>query len=143
MQLYYDNQPVSRNFKISDYFKAHELACRGSGHIHMHEGFIQSLEVLRRLMGRSFTINSCCRSKGYNAIIGGHERSLHVYDDSHHPHDGSIAVDISMKGWSVDERKDLQELAWTRGWSIGVANSFMHLDRRTDIGLNQTRFYYK
>lgn len=128
--------------KISENFSREELECKGSGQFKLHDGFIESLQRLRSAYGRAMRINSCCRSKEYNIAVGGHHRSLHVCDDSHHPHDGSMAIDISMKGWSAEERKSLQDLAWSHGWSLGVHHAFLHLDRRIDINLNQAKFYY-
>jgi hypothetical protein len=40
-------------------------------------------------------------------------------------------------------RGRLIELAWARGWSIGIAAGFLHLDRRTAVlGLAQTTWVY-
>jgi hypothetical protein len=81
-------------------------------------------------------VNSCCRSAGYNEQVGGHAKSLHVYDEPYHPTGGSCAIDIRTSHLTKEKaelyRRLLKELAWESGWSIGLYTNFIHLDRRVD-----------
>ena len=79
-------------------------------------------------------VNSCCRSKAYNNLIGGDEHSLHIWDVPQHGNDGTAAIDIACAK-AVDKYR-LAMLAFRLGWSVGVAKTFLHLDRRGDWGLD-------
>jgi len=129
-----------------DYFSHEELACPATGKVVLHFDFADSLQLLREQYGKPIYLTSCCRSKAYNERIGGHPRSLHVYDDPHWT-DGDIkatlAIDISLPE-DEGHRHELAHLAGKLGFSIGinVASGFFHLDRRDLVGLPQTIFYY-
>ena len=97
-------------------------------------GFADHLAMLRLYYARPMIVNSCCRSRAYSRRIGGHPRSLHVWDNPWHPTGGTCAIDIA----SVDPK--LTELALRYGWSVGVYAGFTHLDRRDLAGLDQRRF---
>ena len=91
--------------------------------------------------GQSMIVNSCCRSKKRNGEIGGHERSLHVYDNPFHEgQTGTLAIDIKIK--SPEYARTLALRALLAGWSVGVARGFLHLDRRDLIGLPPRIFGY-
>ena len=119
-------------------FSRDELKCKGSGLLILAPGFGQALQGLRDAYGRPMTITSCCRSRSHNASVGGHRHSLHVCDYPHHPTRGTCAIDVV-----VDDREALIQLAWDRGWSVGLHSRFVHLDLRTEYAsLTQARFEY-
>lgn len=141
-------------------FSSEELRCQGSGGIRLAPGFGSSLQGLRDALTLSYAsdgmhpaeaesaaamiINSACRSRSHNEAVDGHPRSLHVYDEPHHPTKGCAAVDIRAKaGKDDDYRERLISLAWERGWSVGHHPSFIHLDMRTAYtDLPQAEFDY-
>ena len=123
------------------YFTSDELRCQGSGKLQLAPGFGESLLGLRVDLDEVMLVNSACRSAEHNADIGGHPRSLHVCDEPHHPTGGCCAIDIRANDAAYRAR--LVGLALERGWSVGVANTFIHLDRRTDyIGGPPVLFTY-
>ena len=124
-------------------FTEDELRCKGSGLLILAPGFGQALQGLRDVYGRPMIINSACRSKLHNKSVGGHPRSLHVCDKPYHGTGGTCAVDVGLTMVDEELRKELAELAWERGWSIGWHPRFLHLDLRTEYaGLPQVRFNY-
>jgi hypothetical protein len=99
-------------------FTVRELRCKGSGMLLLAPGFGDELQALRDAFGGPMIITSACRSKSYNAAVGGHPRSLHVCES-------------------------LIDLAWERGWSVGDGPTFVHLDMRSKYTkLPQARFGY-
>jgi len=91
--------------------------------------------------GSPMVVNSCCRSRAYNIKVGGNPRSLHMMDNPVHPIDGTAAVDISATGGGVI-RLALVKAALDLGWSVGIAKTFTHLDRRDLAGLTPAMFTY-
>lgn len=140
--------------KYSPNFKMKELACQGTGIIKVQYGFGFELECLRVrveiITGRGFVVNSCCRSPVHNKNVGGHKNSLHLTDNPKHPTEGTMAIDISVDGWTMVEVTVLLECARDLNWSIGHGydilegkiKGFVHLDKRTHIGLERKEFYY-
>lgn len=124
------------------FFERHELACKGTGALVLDPRFAVELQMLRLLWGKPLTVNSCCRSPVHNEKIGGHPRSMHLTVPVHAGALGTMAIDISVFGWLPDERNALVQIAKNRGWSVGSAKSFVHLDRRIDIGMARTDFSY-
>ncbi|PCJ23198.1 MAG: hypothetical protein COA94_08490 [Rickettsiales bacterium] len=123
------------------YFKHKELACPQTNQLILADGFAAKLLQLRIAFNQSMIITSCCRSKAYNREVGGHPRSLHVYDKPYHNTDGTCAIDIAVTNTTT--KAQLMQLAWNLGWSIGINEKFLHLDRRTDhTNLKQMVFRY-
>lgn len=120
---------------ILPYFKAKELACPTTGIVSLEEFFVDHLFLLRHMYSKAMNPTSCCRSLFHNTKIGGHKRSLHLIVNTHWKCT-TIALDVS------ETDQELRDLAWSLGWSIGYGDTFTHLDRRVDIGLPQTEFYY-
>jgi hypothetical protein len=118
------------------YFSAKELGQNGTEEGKLAPGFADKLAELRQAFGAPMLVNSCCRSAAYNAKVGGNARSLHVYDKPYWPTGGSCAIDIRtnhLRGQYMEAyRHSLQAVAWEFGWSIGIYNNFLHLDRRSD-----------
>jgi len=123
------------------YFTHKELACKQTGKLILAQGFADRLTQLRIKFNRPMIVTSCCRSKEYNAKVGGSYRSFHVYDHPYYKTGGSCAIDVAMNDGHI--RGKLISLAWRSGWSIGVNKKFVHLDRRIDYtNLKQIIFLY-
>ena len=113
-------------------FTNEELASPDTGEVGFAAGFASRLKDLRQAFGESMIVTSACRSRVYNEQIGGHPRSLHVYDQPHHDVSGCAAIDILTTDSAYRAR--LVATALDFGWSVGVGNGFVHLDRR-DLGV--------
>jgi hypothetical protein len=123
------------------WFTKDELKCPLTGEAHLAPGVAAHLRVLREVFGQPITINSGCRSAEHNKAIKGHPRSLHVYDHPFHPTGGTAAFDIKRRDAVYDDK--LIKTALMLGWTVGVANTFIHIDRRTDfIPMPQIVYYY-
>ena len=134
---------------MTPHFSALELACRHCGRWRFHPGFLEELEAARVEFGRQMKVRSCCRCKAHNdrpakeGGAGGHERSLHVFDQPAHAiAQGTLAIDFEAADGAY--RGDLFALMWRRGWSVGwnAKLGFLHGDRRDFIGLPRTSFDY-
>ena len=105
------------------HFSVAELACRCAGRFcdseYYHDAeFLDALEVLREKVGRALIINSGHRCAQWNAAVGGAPRSMHKM----------LAVDISL---IAHDRHALLSAARALGFNgIGMARTFLHLDRR-------------
>jgi hypothetical protein len=125
-----------------EFFSDRELACKGSGEIKLDPLFEAELPELRRAWGRPLIANSVCRSPQHNRSVGGHPNSLHLTENPTHKTKGTAAADLSWRGWSKIDQLRFARLAWARGWSVGLHNSFIHVDRRDAAGLPQACFLY-
>lgn len=118
---------------MMDYFTDDELACKGSGELVLAPGFRDALNGLRHEFALPMAPTSCCRSPEHNAAVGGNPRSLHMFGNPHYVFQGkaldTCAIDIVTPDGQY--RAALIRLALIRGWSIGVAKTFTHLDLRT------------
>jgi len=121
-------------------FTRAELACRRRGGLRLAPGFAEALVALRLAFGRPMRVTSCCRSAAHNRAIGGHPRSLHVFDEPAHETGGTVAIDIAIPDGGY--ARALAGAALERGWSVGVARGFLHLDRRDLAGLAPALFGY-
>jgi zinc D-Ala-D-Ala carboxypeptidase len=124
------------------YFSKKELACKGSGVIRLDLRFAASLPALRLDWGRPLTLTSVCSSPEHNKSVGGHPRSLHLTENHVHPVQGTMAADIAWSEWSNLDRERFYRTALTLGWSVGLHPSFVHVDRRSDVGLPRVTFHY-
>lgn len=123
------------------YFRHAELACRKSGVVKLAEGFGNRIDDVREAWGKVLKVNSCCRSAGHNKAVGGHLKSLHVYDIPMHPTGGTCAIDFAFADGK--EKGEFVKLAWSMGFSVGVNKGFIHIDDRTRVlGMNQALFAY-
>jgi len=128
-----------------EFFSEAELRCKGSGVIKLDPRFAQALPELRRAWGKPLTANSVCRTPEHNKKVGGNLSSLHLTQNAKWPTLGTMAIDIGWRDWSRETRIAFCKLAWSMGWSVGLHNAFVHLDRRADlgvVGLNQAVFIY-
>lgn len=124
------------------HFSRKELACKGTGKVLMDIRFARALPWLRGLWGKPLIVNSCCRTPDHNAAVGGHPRSLHLTKNPRHPTHGTMAVDIRWWDWTDSDRLAFAQLAYKNRWSVGLHDSFIHLDRRSEIGLARAVFVY-
>ncbi len=122
-------------------FRHLELCCPETGVVKLATGFGELLVALRCIFGEPMPAISCCRSAEHNAKIGGHDRSLHVWDKPHHPVDGTCAIDISTV--SIHYAWRLIGVAHELGWSYGIKPGMVHLDRRELAGLRSGAFGYR
>jgi len=130
------------------FFSAKELADKETGIVRLapaqnaYIGFAARLDAIRRAWGRPLHVNSCCRSKERNARIGGHPRSLHVYDEPYHPTGGTCAVDFRLFPTEYENEK-FKKLAMFMHFSVADEAGCIHLDDRTMVlGMPQLRFKY-
>ncbi len=129
---------------MKNYFSDNELKCKcGCGLLNFAPGFREHLNHLRDEFGIPMRVNSCCRCYKHNEAIGGHEKSLHVGDNPYHKTKGTIAIDIDTSAYSRDEREQLIYLAAVNNWSVGLGDTFLHLDlRKYYTGLGRVCFGY-
>lgn len=123
------------------YFTLDEL--RAKSEDEFHSGFLEKLDYLRDMVASPFHVTSCARTKAYNKKIGGSSRSLHISDKPvRDGAEGCMAVDIAVT--SRVFKVNVIKTALALGWSVGVNDKkrFLHLDRRVDIGEEQTVFSY-
>jgi zinc D-Ala-D-Ala carboxypeptidase len=121
--LYSSHRLFSRAYWRWPHFTPEELACRCGGRgcrgAYWHDGeFLDALEALRKEMGRPLKINSGHRCAIWNAVVGGVPGSQHR----------RIAVDIAFQ--KHDRRAMVAAAEWLGFTGIGIAKSFLHLDRR-------------
>lgn len=111
-------------------FSDEELASKDTGEYILAPGFADKLKELRLLFDRPMPLSSAARSDAHNKKVGGHRRSLHVYDNPYWDTGGCAAVDVATQDASY--RHELIKIALQLEWSVGVAKTFIHLDRRVD-----------
>lgn len=128
------------------FFTEEELSCQGTGIIKLDIRFAVALPALRLDWGKPLSMSSVCRAPSHNKVInngkGGHPRSLHLTENPVHPTDGTMAGDVIWRDWPEEEKLYFARFCWRRGWSVGLHDSFCHIDRRKDIGLMQASFLY-
>lgn len=125
-----------------DFFPEHELACKGTGVIKLNPDFAEALVKLRTEYGRPLSPTSVCRTPEHNTKVGGHPRSLHLTENPVHNTNGTCAIDIAWRTWSTERKLEFAQLAYKRGWSVGLHDGFIHLDWRQVAGLPQACFLY-
>lgn len=104
-------------------FLPRELACKCGGKYcdgaYWHcPDFLDALQALREEMAAPIAVTSGHRCGRWNAAVGGAPRSRHL----------KIAADVRIAG---HDRFKLRDAAVRRGFTgIGLARTFIHLDRR-------------
>ena len=127
---------------IIDHLRADEIACKCCGLINIDHRFLYHWGELRKEWGSPLTMNSICRCPDHNKAEGGHTNSLHQTTNKKHG-SNTLAGDVGVFGWSIARKKDFAKLALSTGWSVGLAENFIHIDRRTEvIGYTKTTFFY-
>lgn len=110
---------------------------------HYDSKFLAELCQLRHTVARPFIITSGARTKEYNARIGGAKKSLHIWDYPQRKGQKlCMAVDIKILDPAF--KVEVVKIGLLTGWSIGLnfKKRFIHLDRRVDLGEEQTIFGY-
>lgn len=124
------------------FFTRKEMACQGTGVIKVDIRMAVQVVFLRLMWGEALYPNSFCRTPEHNESVDGHPRSLHLTSNPVHETDGTMAVDFRWRNWSAERKRHFARLAWSLGWSVGLHDGFVHLDRRVDCGLQQRSFLY-
>lgn len=133
----------SNGYFDNPYFSEDELKCKGSGVLILARGFLGELIALRKQWGSPLIVTSCCRTPTHNKKIGGHPSSLHLTENEKWNTEGTIAIDISMDSFKDDvDFQQFRLIALSFGWSVGIANTFVHLDKRIHVGLPQHEWTY-
>lgn len=117
-----------------------ELACRHCGILKLAPGFADKLKELRLEFGLPMTLSSCCRCSEHNRREGGNAGSFHLTENIKWNVPGTCAVDVIRRGAEYDRK--LLSTALKLGWSIGIAKTFIHLDRRSDYTDLKSSFIY-
>ena len=124
------------------YFSDKELACKGTGVILLDPLFAEQLPLLREAWGFPLIPTSVCRTPEHNKKVGGHPNSLHLTINPKHKTKGCCAADIRWATWDTPTKLRFARLAYSMGWSVGLHNTFIHIDRRDCAGLPQAVFLY-
>lgn len=104
------------------YFRQHEFMMGNTNVYHMMDNvFLNTLDQLRHNVGEPLNITSSYRSPEYNASLRppGAKRSMHLQ---------GRAVDISCDDAYL--RRYIVMEALELGLTVGVANTFIHVDDR-------------
>ena len=105
-----------KNFKEKEFKMGEEIVFEK-----MDEVFLMKLDVLREICGFGIRLNSTYRSRKHNKKVGGASKSQHLYGK---------AGDLRWKGWSGSKKYTLLSNAIKLGFSVGISNSFLHIDDR-------------
>ena len=118
--------------RYSTHFTEAELRDPTTGEIKLEDGFIDQLEELRLAYGYPMAVTSGCRSSEHNEWLTqrGYAASPHSLHLMNNPHYGTntLAVDITRPG--IYQLRTLIGEALARGWTVRLADSFVHLDLR-------------
>lgn len=118
---------------MKSYFTHDELKCPCCNECVLMEGFLDKLNEIREALGNPMIVNSACRCLKHNMKVGGKGKSFHLINAKDITGlTGACAVDISTFMWPDAKRDKFLALARVGGWSVGLANSFIHIDRRVD-----------
>lgn len=126
------------------HFSDRELASPDTGLYCLASGFGPRLDELRFRVKAPIIVTGGARSKEHNVEVGGHPRSLHVYDVPFWDTGGCCAVDVADTRGSA-YRAHLVGEALEMGFSVGIniAKKFIHIDDRSRcIGREKVLFYY-
>lgn len=130
--------------RLTDHFTVEEFADPATGEVKFPDGFLDDLEILRVDYDRVMKVNSGCRSGQHNnwLLLRGYKaspNSFHLMENPKYPTGGCIALDMARPD-GIDLHR-LIESATALGWSVGLARSFVHLDRRETYTDLKASFY--
>ena len=116
------------------YFTEDELKCPSGNIVKLADGFGQKLDDLREIFNRPMVLTSACRTKAHlqSLFLRGYpasKNSFHLIDNPKYGTD-TCAVDVST--YDGVYRKELIRVALSENWTVGVARTFLHIDRRSD-----------
>lgn len=100
-------------------FTPYEIRCRGTNEVLLIPHAMDSLQLMRDIIGEPLTINSAYRSPLYNARIGGAPLSRHKMGD---------AFDIALQGHDKEELHNAALQAGFSGFGLSY-NTFIHVDK--------------
>lgn len=132
---------------LSAHFTVEEMRCPGTGELKFQPGFLEALEELRVAAGFPFKINSGCRTLAYNRALErkgapASPNSFHLIGNPKYGTD-CCAIDIARRSGDGPLHARLMRVGFDRGWSFGLAKSFIHMDLRTRFtALPQTVYLY-
>jgi len=127
--------------KLSDYFSDNELKCKCCGLKNLDPYLEIELLIYRETLGLPLLVNSCCRCPKHNKEIGGAPNSYHKTEGVDDGRKGTLAIDLRVR--NDEERAIMMTVAFNLGWSVGCYKTFIHIDRRVDIGKKQKAFWGK
>lgn len=118
--------------RFSPHFTVSELQDPTTKRIILAEGFIDELEDLRVAYGHPMVVTSCCRSSEHNKWLKSRgypasPNSLHLMDNRKY---GTETHAIDIKRPSPVLLRKLILDALNRGWTVRLAEAFVHLDLR-------------
>ena len=121
--------------RYSEHFTVDELKDPITGEIKLAKGFIDRLEALREDYGNPLKVTSGCRSSEHNdwLLARGYKaspNSLHLIENERWNTGGCCAVDVGRPNGVL--LHSLVLLAAAHSWTMGIASTFVHLDRRVD-----------
>jgi len=118
-------------WKYIENFKESDFSCKcGCGLNNISSDLIYRLNIARLIAGVYFIINSACRCKKHNKLVGGSLTSSHLL---------GLAVDIAIK--SPNDRFIIVNSLLSAGFTrIGVYKNFIHVD--LDITKPQNVIWY-
>ena len=115
---------------LSKDFSRHEFACTcGCGFDTVDTTTLEILQWLRTETGKRVTITSACRCFAWNRVPIS-EGGPGSNDNSQHPR--ARAADIKVLGWTPKEVYDLLDKKYKDQISLGLYNTFVHIDTRTN-----------
>lgn len=117
------------------YFTRDELKCKCCDTLDLAHGFIDDLDALREGFGLPMKINSGYRCERHNKAVGGKSEGFHPK---------GCAVDVDTLNWSGAKKWQFINLAMAKGWSVGVARTFIHCDMRAsypEFGWSEPVFF--
>lgn len=110
----------------SDYvtknLRADEVACPCCGQVEYDRKFVDSLQIIRDLVGIPFIYTSFFRCKDYNDSLSNSSKTS--------KHTLGKACDISTDSWSGNDKWLLAKYSIGVGLSVGVYAHHIHLDNR-------------
>ncbi len=124
--------------KLSDYFSHNDLACKGNNVRCLDPRFEYALLLYRQMVNIPLYPNSCCRSLEHNKEVSGSEKSFHLYEGVKDGRTGTMAIDLRVTDSAV--RAKMVRYALNLGWSLKIYDTFIHIDRRVDLGYKQIIF---
>lgn len=129
---------------LKPYFSREELAAP-NGEYKLANGFAENLMRLRIRVNHAMIVNSekynrkysgCRTLKDVNVLLErgfpASRNSFHLIDNPVYKTNGCAAIDVLTLGWSPEKIQRFINIAREFGWSIGLAKSFIHIDRRSD-----------
>lgn len=125
-----------KNWGQYKYFDKEEFTCKcGCGINNISDQFINKLNIARKYAEIidpkccKFYINSGCRCKKYNKVIGGHEKSRHIATNK------IISDAADIKVVNDHHRSVILTALIIAGFKhIGFATNYIHVDNKNKYG---------